>query len=78
MIIGGILKNLRALRYIGLGLFAVVAGKVFFVDLARLDKIYRIVAFILLGVLTLCGSFIYLKYRQTFLTDAAQTKGKEE
>ena len=42
------------------------AWKVFFVDLAQLEQIYRIVAFILLGVLVLSGSFVYLKYRETF------------
>jgi uncharacterized membrane protein len=66
MILTGILREVRALRYVGLGLFAVVAWKVFFVDLARLDQLYRIVAFILLGILVLCGSFLYLKYRHTF------------
>ncbi len=38
----------------------------FFVDLASLDQFYRIIAFILLGILVLCGAFLYLKYRQTF------------
>ena len=47
-------------------MFAIVAWKVFFVDLERLDQLYRIVAFILLGILVLCGSFVYLKYRETF------------
>jgi hypothetical protein len=37
-----------------------------FVDLARLDPFYRIVAFLLLGVLVLSGSFVYLKYRPRF------------
>jgi uncharacterized membrane protein len=66
LILPGIWKNVRALRLVGLALFAVVAGKVFFVDLANLDPFYRIVAFILLGILVLSGSFIYLKHRQTF------------
>ena len=54
------------MRYAGLTLFAVVAWKVFFVDLARLDQFYRIVAFLLLGVLALCGSFVYLRFREAF------------
>jgi uncharacterized membrane protein len=66
LITSGIWQNVRALRLAGLGLFAVVAGKVFFLDLERLDPFYRIIAFILLGVLVLSGSFVYLKYRQTF------------
>lgn len=65
-ILAGILKDIRALRYAGLLLFAVVAGKVFFVDLARLEQIYRIVAFVLLGILVLCGSLLYLKFETRF------------
>ena len=66
-ILRGILRNVRALRLTGLALFAVVAWKVFFVDLASLEQLYRIVAFILLGILALTGSFLYLKYRQSFM-----------
>lgn len=73
----GIRRNIRWLRYVGLALFAIVAGKVFLVDLARLDQIYRIVAFIVLGVLVLSGSFLYLQYRQTFATDS-DSQGEEQ
>jgi uncharacterized membrane protein len=73
-IIGGIWKNVRALRLTGLVLFALVAVKVFFVDLARLDPLYRIIAFILLGLVVLSASFIYLKYRENF----AVTRTPEE
>lgn len=66
LILRGIRKDVRPVRYLGLVLFAIVAWKVFFVDLERLDQLYRIVAFILLGILVLCGSFVYLKYRETF------------
>jgi uncharacterized membrane protein len=66
LIIGGIHKHAGALRFTGLGLFTVVGFKVFFFDLANLDQFYRIVAFILLGILILSGAFLYLKYQQTF------------
>ena len=69
-LLSGIWKDQRILRYVALGLFAVVAWKVFFSDLAQLDQIYRIIAFMILGVLVLCGSFIYLKYRSTFTSRA--------
>ena len=62
----GIWRNGKSLRYAGLTLFAIVIGKVFFRDLAELDQFYRIVAFIVLGVVVLAGSFLYLKYRETF------------
>ena len=71
LIVGGIHKKAGALRFTGLGLFTVVGFKVFFSDLASLDQFYRIVAFILLGVLILCGAFLYLKYRQTFASELA-------
>jgi uncharacterized membrane protein len=63
MILAGIWKNTRVIRYVGLTLFAVVAGKVLLFDLARLDQVYRIIAFLVLGVMVLLGSFVYLKYR---------------
>lgn len=62
----GIWKNTKPLRYSGLTLFAIVILKVFFRDLAELDQFYRIIAFIVLGLLVLAGSFVYLKYRETF------------
>lgn len=68
----GIWRNEKPLRYAGLTLFAIVIGKVFFNDLARLDQFYRIIAFIILGVVVLAGSFIYLKYRETFAVKPAE------
>ena len=76
-LLGGLWNNLKDLRYLALALFAVVGVKVFFSDLAQLDPIYRIVAFLILGVLVLSGSFIYLKYRPTqptIGTTAEETK----
>jgi uncharacterized membrane protein len=75
-LLGGIWKNLGALRYVALGLFAVVGWKVLFSDLARLDQLYRIVAFIILGILVLVGSFIYLNYRSTFASQGAAPEDK--
>ena len=76
LIIGGIHKNAGALRFTGLGLFTVVGFKVFFSDLANLDQFYRIVAFILLGILILIAAFLYLKYQQTFAkATASQDSG---
>lgn len=62
-IVQGMWRDRRAVRYAGLALFAVVAWKVLFNDLAQLDPLYRIIAFVILGALVLCGSFMYLKYR---------------
>jgi len=71
LLLPGIWKDVRALRYTALSLFTVVAVKVFFSDLAHLEQMYRIIAFFVLGVLVLSGSFIYLKYRHAFTTKPA-------
>lgn len=65
MLIGGMRSSVRPLRYAGLLLFAIVAWKVFFVDLKELDQFYKIIAFIFVGGLALCGSLLYLKFQQT-------------
>ncbi len=76
----GIWKHCRELRLAGLVLFAIVAGKVFLVDLAHLDQIYRIVAFLVLGVLVLAGAWLYLRYRHLFVTNksAVITEGQKQ
>jgi uncharacterized membrane protein len=63
LIIAGMWKDVRTIRYVGLALFAVVVGKVLLFDLERLGQFYRIIAFIILGMLVLSGSFVYLKCR---------------
>ena len=70
LLLQGIRREQRPLRYMGLGLFSVVAAKVFFFDLANLDALYRIVAFLILGGLVICGSFLYLSSRRTFSTES--------
>lgn len=75
LILRGIAKDIRTLRYVGLALFAIVAWKLFFVDLRQLDQLYRIVAFILLGILVLSGSFVYLKYRERFSLQPPEEHG---
>lgn len=66
LIVAGIAHRIGALRKVGLALFTVVGFKVFLVDLAALDPLYRIVAFLVLGVLTLFGAFLYLRSEAIF------------
>jgi uncharacterized membrane protein len=46
-------------RWQALLLIAVTTGKVFIYDTSRLDRIYRILSFVVLGVLLLAISFAY-------------------
>ncbi len=75
LIVRGITQQLSPLRYIGLLLFAIVSCKVFFVDLAQLDQLWRIVAFVVLGILLMAGSFTYLKYQDTFAAGVSKPGG---
>lgn len=65
LLLAGILRRYALSRYLAILLFAVTIGKVFFVDLAQLDRVYRILSVIGLGVLLLVASFLY----QRFLAD---------
>lgn len=66
LVLAGIARNVGPLRWTGLVLFAIVSGKVFLHDLASLDSFWRIIAFLILGVVLIAGSFVYLKFREKF------------
>jgi len=59
----GILRRFQPLRLLAILLFAATVLKVFFVDLGEMEKIYRIIASIGLGVILLVVSMMYQKYR---------------
>ncbi|HEX8184551.1 MAG TPA: DUF2339 domain-containing protein, partial [Blastocatellia bacterium] len=60
----GIVRRNRMLRMMALGLLGLTIIKVFLLDLSSLEKIYRIVSFIVLGAILLAVSFLYQRYRQ--------------
>ena len=47
----------------GLGLLALTVAKVFVVDLAKLESIWRVASFLALGLLLLAGAFAYQRIR---------------
>jgi uncharacterized membrane protein len=69
LLITGLQRAVRGLRYAGLALFGLVIFKVFGHDLAHLDAFYRIIAFIVLGLILLGAALIYLKFRQRFQSE---------
>lgn len=78
MLLAGILRNRAVFRGIGLFLLAATIMKVFVLDLAGLDQLYRIVAFIVLGVVVLAGSFLYFKYSHRFATASGDADAGNE
>ncbi len=58
-LIVGFRQRLRPLRIAALGLLAVTAVKVLFIDLAHVQQIYRIVSFVVLGLTMFAASYLY-------------------
>ena len=59
----GIGLQQRQLRLSGLLLFAVCLAKLFFYDFSQLDKLSRILSFIVLGILLITVSWAYSRFR---------------
>lgn len=64
VLVYGRLRNRRMLRLLALGLLALTALKVFFWDLSSLDRVYRIISFIVLGAVLLAVSYLYQRSQQ--------------
>ena len=62
LLVIGIAKRARAPRYAGLGLLGVTILKLFFHDLARLDQLYRIGAFVAVAAIAMLASFAYQRF----------------
>jgi len=63
LLVVGITKQWRLVRLAALGLLAVPIVKVFLYDVFALEQVYRIVAFVGLGVLLLASAYLYQRYR---------------
>jgi len=61
LLVVGQLRRLLMLRVMGLALLSVTILKAFFWDLSSLDRIYRIISFIMLGAILLVVSYFYQK-----------------
>lgn len=72
----GVSHNISTLRYLGLALFVVVTGKIFFNDLANTTQFWRMVALVPLVILFLAASFLYLKYKEKSLVVDAKPEEK--
>ncbi len=60
----GFVFRARILRLQGLALLLICILKLFLYDLRNLETIYRILSFVALGVILLCVSWIYSRFRQ--------------
>jgi len=59
----GIARNARGPRFFAIGLFGLTILKIFIVDLAFLETLYRVFSFMALGVILLGVSYAYQRYK---------------
>lgn len=64
LLISAVLRKSTVDRLIGLTLLALVIGKLYVIDVWLLTRVYRISAFVALGLLLLASSFIYSRWKQ--------------
>ena len=64
LLIVGQVRRLTLLRVMGLALLSLTILKVFIWDLSSLDRIYRIISFIMLGAILLAVSYFYQRSQQ--------------
>jgi uncharacterized membrane protein len=74
LMIVGFLRRSAFVRWQALLLIAATIVKVFVYDVSQLDRVYRIVSFIVLGVLLLAISFVY---QRDWLRLSARSKSQE-
>jgi uncharacterized membrane protein len=69
----------QILRYIALGLFALLLGKVFFLDTSEVKSVYRIAGFLATGVTLVAVSYLYQYVRKKgFFEMLSAGKGPDE
>lgn len=68
----GFTKDLANLRQTSLGLFAVTVVKVFFWDMAKVSTPFRIISFIVLGLMLIGASYLYYRYRERLGADTRE------
>jgi uncharacterized membrane protein len=69
LLVYGIVKNSRAARFTAMGLLCVTLLKLFLHDLAQLDPLHRIGAFVGVAAVAMLASFAYQKFFNTSLKE---------
>jgi hypothetical protein len=65
LIVVGLKKRYAPIRYFAMAVFVITIVKVFAIDLAELDRIYRVLSVVGLGITLLVTSYLYQRSRVT-------------
>jgi uncharacterized membrane protein len=69
----GFHQQVRPLRFAALSLLAVAAAKLVLVDMAQVAQIYRIVSFVVLGMLMIAASFLYHRLETSLVKPSGES-----
>jgi uncharacterized membrane protein len=73
----GFKKNASALRKASFGLFLATVLKVFLFDMANVSTPYRIISFIILGLVLVGTSYLYYKFKDRIISVMADDPNRE-
>lgn len=71
LIVLGFARNAPIARYVGIGLFAVTTLKVCLIDLSQVELVWRVVSFLVLGLLLIGTSILYARLAPRLAESAA-------
>jgi len=69
----GFIKNIYILRQCAIGLFAITLIKVFLIDMSKASAPFRILSFMVLGILLILSSFLYYKFKDKIISTKQET-----
>ena len=72
LMVAGFAKHLRFVRYLALGLFALLLAKVFLIDMSNVRSVYRMTAFLATGLTLLGVSYLYQYAKKKGLLDTVK------
>ncbi len=73
----GFKENASALRKVSFGLFLATVLKVFLFDMANVSTPYRIISFIILGLVLVGTSYLYYKFKDRIISVMADDRNRE-
>lgn len=73
LMVVGFIKKSKIFRRLSIFLFSITILKVFFFDMSQISTPYRIISFIILGILLIGASYLYYKYKDRLLGSEHET-----
>lgn len=78
LMVMGFLRRSKALRMLAIGLFGITMVKLFVVDMSHFSTPWRILSFIVLGLMLVAVSYLYYRYKDRILLALGEQKKQAE